>query len=56
MNWSNFFAMGGYAPYVWGAYAAAALVLVVNVLLVKKRMQTVKQRLRERQRGKGDNS
>jgi len=28
MNWQNFFAMGGYARFVWPAYAVAALVLL----------------------------
>jgi heme exporter protein D len=26
----NFFAMGGYAVYVWGSYAITAIVLVAN--------------------------
>ena len=25
----SFFSMGGYAPYVWSAYGAAALILAV---------------------------
>jgi heme exporter protein D len=28
MNWQNFFAMGGYARFVWPAYAMAAAVLL----------------------------
>ena len=28
MNWQNFFAMGGYARFVWPAYAVTALVLL----------------------------
>ena len=32
MNWSEFFAMGGYGLYVWGAYGCTALVLVANVV------------------------
>jgi len=31
MNWSEFFAMGGYGLYVWGSYGMAALVLAFNV-------------------------
>ncbi len=34
---SEFFAMGGYAFYVWGSYGALALVLVVEVLSVRSR-------------------
>ena len=28
MNWSTFFAMGGYAVYVWPAYGVAVVVLI----------------------------
>lgn len=35
MNWSEYFAMGGYALYVWGSYAATALVLGLNVLAAR---------------------
>ncbi|MGO9785298.1 MAG: heme exporter protein CcmD [Stellaceae bacterium] len=28
MNWQKFFDMGGYARFVWPAYAVAALVLL----------------------------
>ena len=28
MNWNTFFAMGGYAVYVWPAYGVAVVVLV----------------------------
>ena len=34
---SEFFAMGGYAFYVWGAYGASALLIVVEVLAVRAR-------------------
>jgi heme exporter protein D len=40
MNWGSaaeFFAMGGYAPYVWGAYAVTALCLIVEPLVVRAR-------------------
>ena len=32
MTLSQFFHMGGYAFYVWTAYALAAIVLVLNVV------------------------
>ena len=41
MNWGSpaeFFAMGGYALYVWGSFGAAALCLVIEPLLVRKRL------------------
>jgi heme exporter protein D len=40
MNWgspSEFFAMGGYALYVWGSFGVAALCLVIEPLLARKR-------------------
>jgi heme exporter protein D len=40
MNWasaSEFFAMGGYGLYVWGSYAVAAVVMVAEALLSRRR-------------------
>jgi heme exporter protein D len=40
MNWnsaSDFFAMGGYAFYVWGAYAVTAICLLIDPLLALQR-------------------
>jgi heme exporter protein D len=34
---SEFFAMGGYAFYVWGAYGVAALIIVVEVIALRGR-------------------
>lgn len=34
MNWSEFFAQGGYALYVWGSYLTALLLLGGEALLV----------------------
>ncbi|ERJ18513.1 Heme exporter protein D [Salinisphaera shabanensis E1L3A] len=31
-SWQQFWAMGGYAPYVWGSYAIAAIVIVGNIV------------------------
>jgi heme exporter protein D len=39
MNWSSaseFFAMGGYALYVWGAYAACLALMAVEPWLVRR--------------------
>lgn len=33
MNWSEFFAMGGYATYVWTSYGLMAVILILNVVL-----------------------
>jgi heme exporter protein D len=34
---SEFFAMGGYAFYVWGSYGVTALVLVIEILAIRSR-------------------
>jgi len=52
MQWANaseFFAMGGYAFYVWGSFGACALLMVVEPFLAKRRLSEVRQSLiRER--------
>jgi heme exporter protein D len=40
MNWTgmgDFFAMGGYGLYVWGSYAIAAVVMILEPLLAAHR-------------------
>jgi heme exporter protein D len=42
MNWGSvgeFLAMGGYGTFVWGSYAVTALVVVVELALVIKRLR-----------------
>jgi len=49
MHWSSmseFFAMKGYALYVWGSYGVALLVFVVEVLLVRHKRKITLQQLR----------
>jgi heme exporter protein D len=49
MNWHSageFFAMGGYALYVWGSFGACALALALEPLLVGKRHGNVLRSLR----------
>ena len=49
MQWSSaseFFAMGGYAFYVWGSFGATALVMLVESLLIRKRRHEVLRNLR----------
>ena len=36
-SWNEFFAMGGYGFYVWGAYAVTLVVMLGEVLLVRAR-------------------
>lgn len=37
MNWSEFFAMKGYAFYVWSSYGMVLLVFIVEIALVRHR-------------------
>ena len=40
MNWAGlneFLSMGGYAVYVWGSYAAAALCIALELALLGRR-------------------
>lgn len=48
MNWLDFFAMKGYAWYVWGSYGVALLVLVIEVILVRHRRKITLQQLRQK--------
>jgi heme exporter protein D len=47
MNWSQFFAMGGYGLYVWFSYGAAVLVLVYNILAAFHRVKSVHKQFEE---------
>ncbi len=53
MNWTEFFTMGGYGTYVWGAYAVAAVVLLLNLFIPLRRDRAVRSALREYYRLKG---
>jgi heme exporter protein D len=49
MNWggaAEFFAMGGYAPYVWGSFGLAALCMAVEPLAVRARRRRALRELR----------
>ena len=44
MNWhspAEFFAMGGYAFYVWGSFGVTALALLIEPLMLKRRRSEV---------------
>ena len=45
---SEFFAMGGYANYVWGSYGAAFLVLAANVIFPILKGRQIRTRLQRR--------
>lgn len=53
MNWNSageFFAMGGYALYVWASFGACALALALEPIRVGRRRRLVLHRLRRRLR------
>jgi heme exporter protein D len=39
---SEFFAMGGYALYVWGSYGVTALLLAAEIFLLTRRSREAK--------------
>ena len=44
---ADFFAMGGYALYVWGSFGMVALALALEPLLVTRRQNNVVRNLRQ---------
>ena len=41
MNWGDFFAMNGYAFYVWGSYGVTVLVFAVEAWMVRNRRNNI---------------
>ena len=41
-SWSEFWAMGGYAFFVWGSYGVTAAALALEVLLLRRRAREAK--------------
>jgi len=39
---TDFFAMGGYAWYVWGSYGVTVLVLVAEIVALRRRAREAK--------------
>jgi heme exporter protein D len=44
-SWSDFFAMGGYALYVWGSYAVTAGLILAEVIMLGIRKRAARARL-----------
>lgn len=44
---AEFFAMGGYALYVWSSFGVCALVLIVEPLAIRVRHKKAVQRLKQ---------
>jgi heme exporter protein D len=50
MQWNNiseFFAMGGYALYVWGSFGITLTVVAIEVLLVNHQRKEIQKNLRD---------
>ena len=45
-GWDAFWAMGGYGLYVWGSFAMTALVIAVEVVLLRNAGRQAVQRLK----------
>jgi len=59
MQWhsaSEFFAMGGYAGYVWGSVGACALAMAIESWLLRRRHRRLVEALRRRDARTGDAS
>lgn len=46
MSPGDFFAMGGYGFYVWGAYAGAAVVIAIEIIAVRARYRAARRAAR----------
>lgn len=42
-SWSDFWAMGGYAFYVWGSYAATLMLIIAEIALLRLRRRAALQ-------------
>jgi heme exporter protein D len=42
MSLTDFFAMGGYGFYVWGAYLVTAALIVVEIVAVRARLKNAR--------------
>ena len=47
----EFLTMGGYAAYVWPAYAVAAVVMIANAVLPSRGLKRLKAEIRRRKGG-----
>ncbi|HEY1044701.1 MAG TPA: heme exporter protein CcmD [Telluria sp.] len=50
-SWSEFAAMGGYGPFVWGSFGMVLLLLAVEVVALGRRRRAAMARLRGAERG-----
>lgn len=56
-SWSEFFAMGGYALYVWGSFGLCAVAMIAEPWLLRRRRLQIERSLQRRRRsGRGPRS
>ena len=48
MNWHDFFYMSGYGFYVWGSYVLALIAMGGEVILLRRRKKSLKERVSNR--------
>ena len=46
MSWAEFFAMNGYALYIWGSYGVALFIFGIEIALVRNRRRKALRDLR----------
>ena len=44
-SWQDFYAMGGYALYVWGSYAVTFILIVLELILLLLRWHSIRKHL-----------
>jgi len=45
-SWSTFFAMGGYASFVWTSYGLTAVVMILNVVITLRQRKQIIRRVK----------
>ncbi len=44
-SWSDFFAMGGHATYVWGSYLVTFVIMAAEIVLVRQRGRSARDKI-----------
>ena len=52
MSWSEFFAMNGYAFYVWGSYGVTVIVFIAEIAMVRHKRKITLHQVRMFQRSR----
>jgi heme exporter protein CcmD len=47
-SFTDFLAMGGYAPYVWASYGAWCVVMLLNVVAARRALASAREEARRR--------